>query len=103
MPVDGDMQSPAELLNGCVYRSNLPMLKIHLGSDQYKEKLVTKQAKAKDYYDRKSKELLPLHKGQEIHYEQNPDSKITQWNKCVVLDKTDHRYITQNVSGHKIT
>ena len=79
------------------------LVKIHCGSDQCEKKLVAKQAKAKYYYDRKSKELLPLHKGQEILYEQNPDSKVTQWNKGVVLDKTDHRYIIQNDSGHKIT
>ena len=29
------------------YRSNLPMVEVHHGSDQYNEKLVAKQAKAK--------------------------------------------------------
>ena len=98
-----DMWSPTELLKGHAYRSNLPMVEMYHGSDQYKKKLVAKQAKAKDYYDGKSKELLPLYKGQEILYEQNQDSKVTQWNKGVVLDKTDHRYIIQNESGCKIT
>ena len=102
-PVGSVMQSPAELLNGCAYRSNLAMVKEHCGSDQYEEKLVAKQAKAIDYYDRKSKELLSLHKGQEILYEQNPNSKVTQWNKGGVLDNTDCRYVIQNESGCKIT
>ena len=48
-PVDGDMQSPAGLLNTHIYWSNLHVVEMHCGSDQYKEKLVAKLAKAKDY------------------------------------------------------
>ena len=49
------------------------------------------------------KKLLPLHECQEILYEQNPDSKVTQRNKGVVLDKTNHKYIIRNESGCEIT
>ena len=73
-PVDADLKSPAELLNGCEYQSNLPLIRKPL----HREKLVAKQAKIKDYHDGNAIELKPPCKGQDILYELNPDNKRTQ-------------------------
>ena len=60
-PVDGDLRSPVELLNGCKYQSNLPLIrKTSTQTSSNKETLVVK---IKDYHDGNAKELKPLYKG----------------------------------------
>ena len=62
--VDGDLKSPAKLLNGHKYQSNLPLIrKTSSQTSSHKEKLVAKQAKIKDYHNGNVKEFKPLCKG----------------------------------------
>ena len=57
-PVDGDLKSPAELLNGCEYQSNLPLIrKTVTQTSGHKEKLVAKQTKIKDYHSGNAKKI----------------------------------------------
>ena len=68
-PVDGDLRSPAELLNGHEYQSNLPLIRKNSSqTSSHKERLVTKQAKIKDHHDGNAKELKPLCTGQDVLY-----------------------------------
>ena len=102
-PVDGNLKSPAELLNGCEYQSNLPLIrKTSMQTSNHKEKLVAKKAKIKDYHDGNTKELKPLCKGQDILYELNPDKKGTQWSKGFILNRSDRSYIIQIETGKKL-
>ena len=102
-PVDGDLKSPTELLNGLEYQSNLPLIrKTSTQTSSHKEKLVAKQAKIKDYHNGNAKELQPLYKGQDILYTLNPDNKRTQWSKGVILDRSDRSYIIQTETGRKL-
>ena len=72
--MDRDLKSPAELLNGCIYQSNLPMVQRTSKQNQsHKERILVKQARSKDYHDGNAKELRPLSKGQDILFELNPD------------------------------
>ena len=73
--VDGDLRSPAELLNGHEYQSNLPLIrKTSTHTSRHKDRLVAKQAKIGDYHGGNAKELKPLYKGQDVLYELNPDN-----------------------------
>ena len=102
-PVDGDLKSPAELLNGHEYQSNLPSTrKTSAQTSSHKEKLVAKQAIIKDYHDGNAKELKLLCKGQDILYKLNPDSKRTQWSKGVILNRSNRSYMIQTESGRKL-
>ena len=74
-PVDGDLKSPSELLNGHEYQSNLPLIrKTSIQTFSHKEKLVVKQAKIKDYHNGDAKGLKLVCKGQDILYKLNPDN-----------------------------
>ena len=103
LSVDGDLKSLAELLNGCEYQSNLPLIgKMSAQISTHKEKAVAKQAKIKDYYDGNAKELKPLCKGQDILYKLNPDNKRTQYCKGVILNRSDRSYTIQTETGRKL-
>ncbi|XP_054769307.2 uncharacterized protein K02A2.6-like [Lytechinus pictus] len=67
-PIDSSLPSPAELLQGRKYRSNLPM-KMHSDhQSEIKEKLRQRQERQKDDFDRRGvRELPPL----------VPDQKVT--------------------------
>ena len=102
-PVDGDLKSPAALLNGHEYQSNLPLIrKTSAQTSSHKEKLMAKQAKIKDYHDGNAKELKPLCKGQDILYKLHPDNERTQWSKGVILDRSDRSYMILTVTGRKL-
>ena len=102
-PVDGDLKSPAELLNGHEYQSNLLLIrKTCTQTSSHKEKLVAKQAKIKDYHDGNAKEVKPLCKGHDIIYKQNPDNKRTQWNKGFILNRSDRSYMIQTETGRTL-
>ena len=64
-PVDRDMKSPAELLNGHIYQSNLLLVQRTSEQNQsHKEKILVKHTKSnKDYHDGNAKELRLLSKG----------------------------------------
>ena len=102
-PVDNDFKSPAELLNGHEYHSNLPLIrKTSAHTFIHKKKLVAKQSKIKHYHDGSAKELKPLCKGQDVLDELNPDSKRTQWNKGVILDRSDRSNMIHTETGRKL-
>ena len=103
-PVDGDMKSPAELLNGHIYRSNFPLVQRTSEQNQsHKEKILVKQTESKDYYDGNAKELRPLSKGQDVLFELNPDDSKAHWSKGVILDRNDRSYTVKSQTGHKFS
>ena len=100
--MDGDMKSPAESLNGCMYQSKLPLVQRTSEQDQsQKEKILVKQTKSKDYHDGNAKELRPLSIGQDILFELNPDDSKGHWRKGVILDRNDKSYTVKSQTGHK--
>ena len=102
-PVDGDLKSPAELFNGHEYQSNLSLIrKTSAQISSHKEKLVVKEDKIKDYHDGNAKEVKSLCKGQDILCKLNPDNKTTQWNKGVILNRSDRSYMIQTETDRKL-
>ena len=101
--MDGNLKSPAELLNGLRYQSNLPLVQRTCKQNQsHKEKVLVKQARSKDYHDSNAKELGPLSKGQNVLFELNPDDSKAHWSKGVVLDRNDRSYTVKSQIGHEL-
>ena len=59
IPVDHNLPSPSELLNGRQYKSNLPTVSTR-PNGEVNTYLQQRQHNEKTYYDRASKELIPL-------------------------------------------
>ena len=82
-------KSPAELLNSCKYRTNLPMIDFsQLRNDEPVEKLIHKcELKAQST---SGKELPKLDVGTPVLYDKNPDStkvKRPKWCKGTIKDR----------------
>ena len=86
--MDGDLKSPAELLNGHIYQSNSPLVQRTSEQNQsHKEKILVKQARSKDYHDGNVKESRPLSKGPDILFVLKPYDSKAHWSKGVILDR----------------
>ena len=76
-PVDSKLQSPAELLCGRKFQSNLQVVIKHTSEhkDQTYQRLQDRQAQQKAYHDRSAHDLKPLHPGQLVRV-QDPNTGL---------------------------
>ena len=89
--IPGINKSPSEFLNGCKFRTNLPMVDLHKKDSETEiEKLYEKHENMPQY----GKELPSIPVGSRVLYEKNPDSmkiKCPEWVKGTVSDKLNKR------------
>ena len=81
-------KSPSEILCGCKFRSNLPMVDIHRKDA---EAQIEKLSEKHEGLPSVGKELPAIPIGSRILYENNPDSskiKCPEWVKGTVSDNT---------------
>lgn len=100
----GSLESPSELLMSRKLRTKLPILKKNL-----KPKLINyrrhrrlkkeKQEKLKTYYNKRTKNLKPLKKGEKVFYKKSPSS---EWEPGTVAEKCDtpRSFIINDNQGH---
>ena len=74
-PLSATLQSPAELLNGRIFKSTLPVM-IHPPNDRQETRhlLLTQQKKQANLYNRDSKEMPNLFQGQAVQV-QDPEKR----------------------------
>ncbi len=100
-PIAHDLPSPAEILNNRKIASNLP-IKIENNlpdADTIAEKLIEKQKKQKQYFDRNTRERPPPYEGQRV-YVQDTISKI--WRKGEVLLVHSDRSVSVRLEDGRI-
>ena len=101
-PLSSSIPSPAELLNGRVFKSTLPV-KIHPSKNQEEVRnwLKARQDNQCYYYNRHTKELLELHRYQAI-YVQDPVRKT--WNPARVIEQghTPRSYLIETGTGAQL-
>ena len=94
--------SPAELLNGRIFKSTLPG-KIYPSRNQedFRNWLKARQDNQSHYYNRHTKELPELHKDQAIHV-QDPVRKT--WNPAKIISRgeTPRSYIVETETGAQL-
>ena len=98
-PLSATLQSPAELLNGRIFKSTLPVM-IHPPSDRQETRdlLLTQQKKQANLYNRDSKEMPNLFQGQAVQV-QDPEKRTWSPARIVSLGPTPRSYITEDESG----
>ncbi|XP_028404008.1 uncharacterized protein K02A2.6-like [Dendronephthya gigantea] len=98
-PLSTTLKSPAELLNGRMFKSTLPV-KIHPPSDRYETRdlLLTQQNKQVNLYNRDSKEKPNLFQNQAVQV-QDPVNKTWSPARVVGFGPTPRSYITEDGSG----
>ena len=101
-PLSSNVASPADLLNGRIFKSTLPG-KIYPSRNQvdFRNWLKERQVKQSHYYNRHAKELPELHIDQAIHV-QDPVRKT--WNPAKVISQGDtpRSYIVETESGAQL-
>ena len=96
-PVDHNLPSPSELLNGRQYKSNLPTVSTR-PNGEVNTYLQQRQHNEKTYYDRASKELTPLAPQQTVRV-LNPTRKTWDLAKVVSSANTPRSYNIQTTRG----
>ena len=89
--IPGVNKSPSEILNGCKYRTNLPMIDMHHKSNKSG---IEKMAEKRMNKATKGSELPEIPVGTPILYNKNPDStkiKHPIWGKGTVSDRLNDR------------
>ena len=107
-PIDHNLPSPCELLNGRMYKSNLPSVPLaqqmksssagRPHRDTIHKELTDRQNKQKYYYDRHTKPLDRLYEGQQVAIQDNKG----YWTKTGVIKSVDHdrrQYIIETGNG----
>ena len=98
-PLTATLKSPAELLNGRLFKTTLPV-KIHPPRDRLetRDMLSTQQEKQVNIYNRHSKERPDLFQDQAVQI-QDPVRKT--WSPATIVDfgPTPRSYITEDESG----
>ena len=96
------MPSPAELLNGRVFKSTLPgKIQPSKNQEENRNGLKGRQDNQSYYYNRHTRELPKLHRDQAI-YAQDPVRKT--WNPARVVDEGDtpRSYIVETGTGAQL-
>ena len=98
-PLSATFRSPAELLNGRMFKTALPV-KIHPPVDQHETRdlLSTHQRKQVNLYNRESKELRNLFQDQAVQ-DQDPEKKTWSPARIVGFGPTPRSYIREDESG----
>ena len=96
-PVDHNLPSPSELLNGRQYKSNLPTVSTR-PNGEVNTYLQQRQHNEKTYYDRASKELTPLAPQRTVRV-LNPTRKTWDLAKVVSSANTPRSYNIQTTRG----
>jgi hypothetical protein len=101
-PLSATLKSPAELLNGRMFRTTLPA-KIHPPNDRHETRdlLLAQQKKQVNLYNRDSKEKPNLFQNQAVQV-QDPLKKTWSPARVVGFGPTPRSYITENESGVQI-
>ena len=91
----GSNLSPAEIMFGRHTRSMLP--EMNLRKSIHRKKIASRKQAIKKSYDKRSRDLPELEKGQTVFYEHK---KGEMWRKGIVYDKLDFRtYLIKNQDG----
>ena len=101
-PLSSNIPSPAELLNGRVFKSTLPgKIQPSKNQEEVRNWLKARQDNQCYYYNRHTKELPELHKDQAI-YVQDPVRKT--WNPARVIDQgeTPRSYLIETGTGAQL-
>ena len=101
-PLSATLRSPAELLNGRMLKTTLPV-KIHPPIDQQETRdlLSTHQRKQVNLYNRDSKEMPNLFQDQAVQV-QDPEKKTWSPARIVGFGPTPLSYITEDESGAQL-
>lgn len=102
MPLSSNIPSPAELLNGRVFKSTLPgKIQPSKNQEEVRNWLKARQDNQCYYYNRHTKELPELHRDQAI-YVQDPVRKT--WNPARVIDQgeTPCSYLIETGTGAQL-
>ena len=87
--------SPAQMMFGRQIRSRLPMINTKPVGQRQTQKAIKKrrnrQKTVKSSYDKRAKELIPLHAGQPVFFQHVPGQ---QWKKGVIRRRDDERSYT---------
>ena len=101
-PLSSNVASPAELLNGRIFKSTLPG-KIYPSGNQedFRNRLKARQDNQSHYYNRHTKELPEPHKDQAIHVQ---DPVWNPWNPAKVIRRgeTPRSYIAETETGAQL-
>ena len=101
-PLSSNIPSPAELLNGRVFKSTLPgKIQPSKNQEEVRNWLKARQDNQCHYYNRHTKELPELHRDQAI-YVQDPVRKT--WNPARVIDQgeTPRSYLIETGTGAQL-
>ena len=101
-PLSSNIPSPAELLNGRVFKSTLPgKIQPSKNQEEVRNWLKARQDNQCHYYNRHTKELPELHRDQAI-YVQDPVRKT--WNPARVIDQgeTPRSYLRETGTGAQL-
>ena len=101
-PLSSNIPSPAELLNGRVFKSTLPgKIQPSKNQEEVRNWLKARQDNQCYYYNRHTKELPELHRDQAI-YVQDPARKT--WNPARVIDQaeTPRSYLIKTGTGAQL-
>jgi len=91
-PIDHNLPAPCQLLNGRMYKSNLPCVSMMYSDNMNKhvvrDNLAERQDKQKEHYDRGSKSLKPLYeKGQVVFLDEKG-----KWTKSGEIVDANHEH-----------
>ena len=100
-PLDGNLPSPAELLNGRKYRTTMPSVNQSIPSTDdhiVRSQLEARQQSSKKYFDRNTQEKTMLSENQPVRV-RNQETK--RWEPAHVVKQaaTPRSYIIQRVAG----
>ena len=101
-PFSSNIPSPAELLNGRVFKSTLPgKIQPSRNQEEVRNWFKARQVNQCYYYNRHTKELPELHRDQPI-YAQDPVRKT--WNPASVIDQGDtpRSYVIETGTGARL-
>ena len=101
-PLSSNVASPAELLNGRIFKSTLPGKMYPLGNQEdVRNWLKARQDNQSHYYNRHTKELPDLHKDQAIHVQ---DPARNPWNPAKVISRgeTPRSYSVETETGAQL-
>ena len=101
-PLSSNIPSPAELLNGRVFKSTLPVkIQPSKNQEEVRNWLKARQDNQCYYYNRHTKELPELHRDQAI-YVQDPVRKI--WDPARVIDQGEipRSYLIKTGTGSQL-
>ena len=98
-PLTARLPSPAEILNGRVYKTTLPVrIKPPIDQEEVRQQLSSQQRSQVSIYDRNSKPLPELFEDQAVQV-QNPITKIWSPAKIKAVSNTPRSYTVEDACG----